>query len=603
MIEPVFELAAFRFLRPWWLLALLLLPVLAWRWRAWQRRRNAWRDLVDAHLLPHLLTTSDRRRRWPWIWLLAIAVGVLALAGPSWRAGSLPLWQTHSPLVIAVDLSEPALATDLPPSRLLQARTRIATLLAKRHAGQVGLVAYSGDAYTVAPLTDDVANIALFLDALAPDVMPDFGADLPHGDAGRAIVHARRLLQRAGFSEGTILLLAAGAPADARREAAAAATLGFRTSVLALGRAEGGDYPRMLGGPGHSRLDADALQALATAGGGRYAQAAPAGADLRELSVLNPAGTATAAAGGEQRQIALDQGFWLLPLLLVLVLWLFRRGGVLAVLAIALILPTLPMPASAQTSADVDSARADADVAGGWWRRADQQAHALQRLGEAAYRRGDYDEAAQAFAADGSARGQYNLGNALAKQGRYEEAIAAYDRALRQSPDMADAVENRRIVAAAQRQQPPGGGRQPQSSQPQDGRSNAGSAGDQGGQDRGSADPPQGSAPPQPASAARGQGREQGGGTPAEPSSTGDPEQQAQADAAQRERMQRALEQAQGQQQHEDPATAPDAETAAERERRIVNEAQLQRVEDDPGGLLRAKFRLERQRRLDGGRP
>ena len=90
----------------------------------------------------------------------------------SWRQREQPLWQTRAPLVVALDLSSAILANDLPPSRLLQARAKIAELLKERAGGQVGLVAYADEAYTVAPLTDDAANVALFLDALSPDVVP-----------------------------------------------------------------------------------------------------------------------------------------------------------------------------------------------------------------------------------------------------------------------------------------------------------------------------------------------------------------------------------------------------------------------------------------------
>lgn len=593
------DLAAPHFLRPWWLLGLLLLPALAVYWRHRQRRRNAWRGAVDAHLLPHLLSGGELRQGLPWAWLLALGLGVLALAGPSWRDSAQPLWQGHIPLVIALDLSEPAMANDLPPTRLQQARARIAGIVAERAGGQVGLVAYSDDAYTVAPLTDDVANIALFLDALSPDVMPDYGADLAHGDAGRAIVHARRLLQRAGFARGDILLLGGGADARARDAAASAAAAGYRVQVLGLGRAGGGQYPRAGGGEGSSRLDADALSAVASAGGGRFVAAGTGGSDLRALGVLEPEAADVRAARGERRQVALDQGWWLLPPLLLLALLLFRRGAVLGVLALGLALPLAAPPLQAQT-APATQPQVDAD--GSLWRRPDQQAHAQQRAGEDAYRRGDFAAAERAFAADASARGQYNLGNALAKQGRFGEAIAAYDRALAQQPQMQDAIENRRIVQAAQRQQPPQGGQQPQSRQPQQGQGNPQSGGQQQGRDGGQDPAPRssqadGQPPPSPSPSQGSQPRQP---QDDEATQAADAQRQAQADAAQRERMQRALQES-GQSGEQQATAPPRPETAEERERRIVNEAQLRRVQDDPGGLLRAKFRLERQRRLDGG--
>ncbi|MEO6366197.1 MAG: hypothetical protein ABIO38_09160, partial [Luteimonas sp.] len=79
---------------------------------------------------------------------------------------------------------------------------------------------------------------------------------------------------------------------------------------------------------------------------------------------------------------------------------------------------------------------------------------------------------------------------------------------------------------------------------------------------------------------------------------------QRSADAAQRQRMQRALERG-GKQAGDgrDVKGTPDrAETAAEREQRQMVEAWLRRVPDDPGGLLRRKFALEyERRRMQGG--
>jgi len=204
-------LHALHFLRPHWLWALLALPVLWSLWRVRQRRSNVWRNVVDAHLLPHLLEAGGKAARGAvWLGALGYAIAVLALAGPSWRQTEQPLWQAQTPLVIALDLSSSSTASDLPPSRLLQARAKLAALLRERAGGQVALVAYAGEAFTVAPLTDDAANVALFLDALEPGVMPVDGQQ-----ADRAIAWSARLLQQAGFEHGDILVLSDHADAAA----------------------------------------------------------------------------------------------------------------------------------------------------------------------------------------------------------------------------------------------------------------------------------------------------------------------------------------------------------------------------------------------------
>src|SRR3546814_4305215 len=73
--------------------------------------------------------------------------------------------------------------------------------------------------------------------------------------------------------------------------------------------------------------------------------------------------------------------------------------------------------------------------------------------GADAYRRKDYAGATGEWQALPGADAAYNRGNALARAGRYEDAIKAYDQALAQQPDMADAMANRRLVEAAKRQE------------------------------------------------------------------------------------------------------------------------------------------------------
>jgi Ca-activated chloride channel family protein len=509
--------------------------------------------------------------------LLGAAIAVCALAGPSWQRSAQPLWQSRTPLVIALDLSSATLANDLPPSRLLQARAKIATLLKQRAGGQVGLVAFADDAFTVAPLTDDVDNVALFLDALAPDVMPVDGSR-----ADRGIDWSARLLHQAGFDHGDILLLSDHADDPARRAAAAAARDGYRVSVLGLGSPAGAAYRDGEGRIAEAHLDVPSLRALAIAGGGGYATLAAGDGDLALLGVLDPQQAGATAARGEKTAIWLDQGYWLLLPLLLLALFAFRRGGALAVVLLCICLPWQPAQAAGKD----------------WWLRPDQQQHARMEHGVEAYRKNDFSGAEKDWSGLPGADAAYSRGNALAKAGDYDAAIAAYDEALRQQPGMDDAIANKRAVEAAKKRKPPSGQKQGNQNQkqkgdrgkPQNGENQRGQA-QQPGQSSQARNPRQ-AQPPQ-------SSKPEDGGQQAKPDKPTDTAAQRAADAAQRERMQRALQQAkQGQSQAQ---AMQRSETPAERERRLANEAWLRRVPDDPGGLLRAKFRLEYERRQQGG--
>ena len=577
MIQALGEL---HFVRPHWLWALLALPLLA-LWLHRRRREAAWTRRVDPHLLPHLLAPGSRRSGAARLLLviLIVTLSVLALAGPGWRHQQQPLWQESAPLVIALDLSSATLAEDLQPSRLLQARAAIARILEARAGGEVALVAFAGEPHTVAPLTSDAANVELFLDALAPDIMPTDGSR-----PERAIAWSVQLLEQAGFDRGDVLLLTHDTDAETRRAAAAAARDGYAVSVLGLGTAGGAAYRDATGRVARTRMDAGALQAVAAAGGGRFL-ALEAG---DPAAVLQP-GRVTAADGIGRGQVALraDQGYWLLLPLLLLAALAFRRGALLPLLALAVCLPLLPAPAQA--------------AEGGLWKRADQAAHERALEAAEAYREGDFDTAAQLWEALPGADAAYNRGNALARAGHLEQALDAYDEALALEPGMEDAVANRAVVEQALQRPPsdPGGsGDQEAADDDGSGSGQGGEPGpDEGGQapEADSGDPTDDQEPPE-ESGSDGADRSTGRENPADEAA--DPGAQREADEALREQMERALDRA----AEEDAATeAVDAAAIEENERREAADAWLRRIPDDPGGLLRARFSLEHERRRRQG--
>ncbi|WP_246702696.1 VWA domain-containing protein [Starkeya sp. ORNL1] len=302
-------LAAFHFLRPWWLL--LLLPALA-LW--WLERRETdttarWRAAIDPALLRHLIVGGDTRRFKPSDLLLAgWIVGVLAIAGPAWRQAPSPFAQSARPAMFVLKVAPSMLGTDLQPTRLDRARQKMSDLLALREGAPTGLVAYAGSAHLVLPPTPDAAVVETMAGALAPDVMPREGDDL-----AAAVKLAGQVLTD-GRQGGSIVVfadtVAPGAIAALKDERDVPVTL-FAMQPAARVSAD----PSL--NSAVSALDADlVVPTLDTA-------------DVAGLArTLATKGAAPPLAGEAPRWE--EAGYWLTPLIALLVLGWFRRGWVLA---------------------------------------------------------------------------------------------------------------------------------------------------------------------------------------------------------------------------------------------------------------------------------
>ncbi|PJK07736.1 hypothetical protein CO610_08875 [Lysobacteraceae bacterium NML95-0200] len=555
-----------QFLRPEWLWALLALPLLWWWLQRKRYAENPWDGVIDAHLQPHLLSAGKAQAlKRAWLWPLAALLAILALAGPSWRQSEQPLWQHGRALVVAMDLSSSMLAKDLPPSRLLQARAKLAQLLENRSGGQVALLAFADDAHVVSPLTDDHANVALFIESLSPQIMPQDGQR-----PARAIAMAVKLLRQGGAQQGDILLLTSSADAPAINAARDAAAQGFKVSVIGLGSEAGSELQLSDGRMHTTRMDSASLKQLAAAGGGDMLPLRHDAGDLQALGLLDSSHPGKLDAGGRSGVVRQDGGYWLLLPLMLLSLLLLRQRAVFGLALVLMLAGISPAPADAQTQQMPERS---------WWLRPDQQQYRILREADAAYRAGDYDKAAQAYARVPGAQARYNLGNALARSGQYQQAIAAYGQALAENPQMNDARANRAAVERLLQQQ-----QQQQSS----------SAG---------GEPPH----PQAADESAHPGQTQGSPQP----DAQNPAQDAEKDAGQRQAAEDAR---QAQQQAMDKALAEadapgkaaenareSAVQAAQREQQQAVDAWLRRVPDTPGDWLRQKFWLEHQRRRAGG--
>ncbi|MFC4519515.1 vWA domain-containing protein [Cupriavidus pinatubonensis] len=455
-------LAAFHFLRPWWLLVLIPATLLVW---AVQRRgdvRRRWRDAIAPHLLDALMVGERRRLaiRPVHLTALLLALGAIALAGPAWERERPPFLDDKAPLAIAVDLSPTMDAIDVTPTRLERAKLKVKALLARRDGGRTAIWAYTGSTHLVLPLTDDATLLQTFVDALQTRIMPAPGKDtaLALRTIDAALAHEE--------VPGTILFLTDSMETAAVRAFKAQASSGrSQPVVLAIGTERGG--PLRSGSEGFvekdgvrmfSRMDTAALKRFGDDTGVPVATFTP-DSDDDVAWVQRHVQSHLARKQTAQNSRWKDEGWWLtIPTALLGVLW-FRKGWTVRwitglLVAMALTTPQQELRAQAAAPDAAPPAWRFVDL----WLTHDQQGRlAFERgdfasaaalfddsmwRGVAQYRAGQYAKAVQSFALVDSPESDFNQGDALAHLGKYKDAAARYRQALKRRPHWPAATAN-----------------------------------------------------------------------------------------------------------------------------------------------------------------
>lgn len=581
----------FHFLRPQWFLALFPLALLLWLLFFRKQGSRGWEAVCDEQLLPHILIRKPGRARRASLALTALAglLAVAALAGPAWEKLPQPVFTAGDALVIALDLTRSMDAGDVSPSRLERARFKIRDLMEKRSEGQTALLVYAGEAFVVTPLTDDVETIKSQLNALEPGILPALG-----NRPDKAVHLSMNLLRQAGMRQGHLLLLTDEAEVEAAEESVGSLRdAGYRLSVLGVGTSHGVPVPLPDGGFLKGRngeivipvLDEKPLRQLAALGGGRYVRLTKDDSDVALLTdyFSGPSYGDEQLATELEADVWREQGPWLVLCLLPLAALLFRRG------VLALLLATGPVAVDAF---DWDSL----------WLRNDQQgrrAMEAQNYEQAAelfeapawkssaqYRAGNYQGALEALEGLNDVESHYNRGNSLARLGRYPEALAAYDRALTEAPEHADAQFNKELVERElERQQ----AQQQQQRGQQDQKQEENKDGQQPQEDGGQAAASERQAEP-------GQElqSEQGQEAPRQPEQGQETERQSEEQPAQQQEAQQSPSRQKAEQ--DDRQLARNESLTPDEEQQAV-EQWLRRIPDDPSGLLRRKFLYQYQQR------
>jgi len=167
---------------PWWLLALLALPLIMWV----RGRRGAPVLIVPfaaAWHKPSLIPTS----RWAVSFaLVGLVLLIVALARPQIVEDKREVKQQGYDLMLAIDLSGSMYAEDYERdgetiNRLQAIKPVIQAFIHRRTSDRIGLVIFAGRAYTLAPLTFDHDWLAKQIERLKINMIPENGTAIGDG--------------------------------------------------------------------------------------------------------------------------------------------------------------------------------------------------------------------------------------------------------------------------------------------------------------------------------------------------------------------------------------------------------------------------------------
>ncbi|NUN70299.1 MAG: VWA domain-containing protein [Bacteroidetes bacterium] len=276
----------FRFAHPEYLYLLAVLPLLMLLYIIVRvQSAKAKRAFSSSELFRRLAEAHSTRKGTlkAALLLTAVAMLIVALANPQVGTRMEEVKQEGVDMFIALDVSKSMLAEDIKPNRLEKAKYEIRNLIERLAGDKIGVIVFSGEAYTQFPLTIDYSAASLLLDVVDVESVPNPGTAI-----GSAISQAMKSYNFEEPSTKVLVIMTDGEnnSGDAIEQARAAAEKGVRIYTVGLGSPAGAPIPVYNSAGQQSdfkrdrsgnivltKLDEVSLQEIASIGKGNYYRA------------------------------------------------------------------------------------------------------------------------------------------------------------------------------------------------------------------------------------------------------------------------------------------------------------------------------------------
>jgi Ca-activated chloride channel homolog len=266
----------------WYLYFLVALPVMALLFlyiQFWKRKKQ--REFGDLDLIKKL--SPERSVFKPAlklaIVLLALACLIIGLVNPKIGTKMETVKREGIDIIFAVDVSKSMLAEDVAPSRLEKGKQLVSQIINNLGNDRIGIIAYSGSAFPVLPITTDYSVAKMFLQGMNPGMVSAQGTSID-----QAITLATTFIDKKDKTNKLLIIITDGEDhSDSAQEAAEEAKkAGLKIMTIGVGTEKGGTIPLKRNGIVESfqrdqngevvitKRNAEVLKAIAKSSGGGY---------------------------------------------------------------------------------------------------------------------------------------------------------------------------------------------------------------------------------------------------------------------------------------------------------------------------------------------
>lgn len=380
---------------------------------------------------------------------------ILALARPVISDGEVDVKAKSSDIVVAIDISEDMLGSDVYPNRLELAKQKVLTMLESASGERVGVMVFAKNVYLVSPLSSDINAVSFLLKELDTTTIAEQGSDF------LSLINVVAKAKKSDEKRTLFILSSGGDKKDFSKEIKLAEKNMITIFVLGVGTKKGtpiklkdGALLRSADGMVISKLNEN-ISDLATKTGGTYIGSATASDDVKAM--LSEIKRVTKAKELKSQKVQKSIELFYVPVGIALFLLLVatssirrKEVAVTHILILSLLLSSTPdLNAGILDFLDIGRAKSayeQKDYKNSAelyekYAKSNQNSEAFYNSANGYYKQKKYKEAIENYkkasfdSKTKRADNLSNLGNAYAKSGALEMAVQTYEESLKNKED------------------------------------------------------------------------------------------------------------------------------------------------------------------------